>query len=428
MVQTGGTARHPVATERLMEYWAHGEGAAKIGWGTPGDFNRCRVNLGKYVHSPNVLAGLCANLHHRATGFWPGRAPSEQRDAMLETGSAGALLPVAKQLIVPPHLFKPSATDRRKCAVCGKGPGADAHLEAMGTRHAGPGHDPARTGHFSHRRRQTVAAVTEHADQLETQLRETMAGLFDRQRKATLARMGGKRGRQMLRAAQDEPPPGQEKPPTPLIDPQAVFDPGHWIAETTQAVGPVFATLTDLTGRRLAREFTAGPHDAALAAARAAAAGRRSRLAETVTSTTYNAIRDTLAEGLREGESMGQLTARVQHVFDQASSTRAETIARTEVIGGLTGASLAYADALPPGTVAAKEWISAHDTRVRHAHREADGQLQPLGKPFHVGGFLMQGPHDPSGPPEQTINCRCVPLFHPTARALAVPAQQQAVA
>ncbi len=28
-----GTARHPVDTERLMEYWAHGEGAAKIRWG-----------------------------------------------------------------------------------------------------------------------------------------------------------------------------------------------------------------------------------------------------------------------------------------------------------------------------------------------------------------------------------------------------------
>lgn len=26
------------ATERLMEYWAHGEGAAKIQWGVPGDF------------------------------------------------------------------------------------------------------------------------------------------------------------------------------------------------------------------------------------------------------------------------------------------------------------------------------------------------------------------------------------------------------
>jgi hypothetical protein len=36
MVDTGGAQRHPADTERLMEYWAHGIGAAKIGWGSPG--------------------------------------------------------------------------------------------------------------------------------------------------------------------------------------------------------------------------------------------------------------------------------------------------------------------------------------------------------------------------------------------------------
>jgi hypothetical protein len=64
-------------TQRLMKYWAEGPGAAKIAWGSPGDFDRCRVELGKYV-GPGVLPGLCANLHHRATGFWPGHAPTEQ--------------------------------------------------------------------------------------------------------------------------------------------------------------------------------------------------------------------------------------------------------------------------------------------------------------------------------------------------------------
>lgn len=67
-----GTARHPVDTERLMAYWAEGEGAAKIRWGEPNDFYRCEAHLGKYV-SPGELKGLCANLHHRALGVWPGR-------------------------------------------------------------------------------------------------------------------------------------------------------------------------------------------------------------------------------------------------------------------------------------------------------------------------------------------------------------------
>lgn len=68
----------PAATERLMRYWAEGEGAAKIQWGVPGDFARCEAHLSKYV-SPNVVKGLCSNLHQRATGARPGHAPSEQR-------------------------------------------------------------------------------------------------------------------------------------------------------------------------------------------------------------------------------------------------------------------------------------------------------------------------------------------------------------
>jgi hypothetical protein len=65
------------STARIKNYWAHGEGAAKINWGVPGDFDRCVAHLSKYV-SPGIVKGLCANLHHEATGAWPGHAPSEQ--------------------------------------------------------------------------------------------------------------------------------------------------------------------------------------------------------------------------------------------------------------------------------------------------------------------------------------------------------------
>lgn len=65
-------------TERLMAYWAHGAGAAKIQWGKDGDFDRCRVELGKYV-DPKIVDGLCSNLHVRATGARPGHAPGESK-------------------------------------------------------------------------------------------------------------------------------------------------------------------------------------------------------------------------------------------------------------------------------------------------------------------------------------------------------------
>lgn len=67
-----GWITHPRATQRITNYWVRGPGAAKIGWGAPNDFYRCRRQLAKYVQNPNWLAGLCANLHKRALGIWPG--------------------------------------------------------------------------------------------------------------------------------------------------------------------------------------------------------------------------------------------------------------------------------------------------------------------------------------------------------------------
>ncbi|MET0351216.1 MAG: hypothetical protein ABW067_15600 [Rhizobacter sp.] len=56
------------STERLIDYWTKGEGAAKVRWGTDGSFRRCERHLAGKVRNP---AGLCAELHKRATGEWP---------------------------------------------------------------------------------------------------------------------------------------------------------------------------------------------------------------------------------------------------------------------------------------------------------------------------------------------------------------------
>jgi hypothetical protein len=55
---------------RLKRYWTIGPGAAKIRWGQPGDFNRCVLQLEKYVDDPQ---GLCNTYHVAVLGVPPGK-------------------------------------------------------------------------------------------------------------------------------------------------------------------------------------------------------------------------------------------------------------------------------------------------------------------------------------------------------------------
>lgn len=87
-----GWVTNPRATARLRRYWTKGAGAAKIRWGEGGDFNRCRLQLAKYVQNPDWLAGLCANMHKEALGIWPAQHAPGGRHALAASGAAPAPL------------------------------------------------------------------------------------------------------------------------------------------------------------------------------------------------------------------------------------------------------------------------------------------------------------------------------------------------
>jgi len=68
--KAGGADRNRGNAEQLRHWYVRGEGAAQIGWGTDGDFDRCVAIAGKHMADPQ---GYCANRHKEATGEWPGR-------------------------------------------------------------------------------------------------------------------------------------------------------------------------------------------------------------------------------------------------------------------------------------------------------------------------------------------------------------------
>ena len=70
LLSAGGLDKNRGNAEQLRHYWTKGKGAAKIRWGTPGDWKRCVRYLSKYL---GVRAkGYCQLRHKDATGVYTG--------------------------------------------------------------------------------------------------------------------------------------------------------------------------------------------------------------------------------------------------------------------------------------------------------------------------------------------------------------------
>lgn len=128
-----GWLTHPVDTDRLRDYWVRGEGAAKINWGTPGDFDRCRAELAKYV-KPEYLAGYCANRHYDALGFWPGRPVAGDVTAF---SSAISLVAAAPRQSLPKAWFSDPLLEQPTALTITPEGEIYGHLATWGTCHIG---------------------------------------------------------------------------------------------------------------------------------------------------------------------------------------------------------------------------------------------------------------------------------------------------
>jgi SPP1 gp7 family putative phage head morphogenesis protein len=252
---------------------------------------------------------------------------------------------------------------------------------------------------FEQRRKRAWNDANMRATALESQYEIEMRSLFAKQRDFVLSRLEGRRGKAALRAATGDEPP--RVPPA-----EAVFDAQHWQDETARVAAQLYRSIATVAGTSIADKLGTAFSIHADRVARFIR-DRAQRVAQQVTATTFDAIREQLNAGVAEGESIPQLAKRIRHLFQVASDTRARTIARTEVISAYNGASEATVASYGADVVGGKEWIATHDTRTREDHRHADGQIKGMAEPFIVGGVPMTYPGDPIAPPGEVVNCRC---------------------
>lgn len=390
------------------------------------------------------LSGYNAAAEQRtAVGEWGAQGPPGAISSGTATG-ASDLLPVGpsklrakaiQEIQMTPHAF--SGRNLNRCSKC--------HLPLTASVHRRPHQirsDEVPHGALQHfvegERSKHVADLASIEDPLEASLHD----YFERQRNATISRLGGKRGKTMLKRAaepleQQTPeaptspsvlPPtvtGTMPPVAPSLNLAAIFDTTFWRAKLAELLLTHYQKVKSAAAGRVRAQIAVSPqaHRDSLGNLDAVLRLRADTSAMEVTTTTRKQIFGALQEGMAHGTGIAGLTTRVNKVFDNAQHVRAKMIAQTEAVGSLNQAVQEYSSKLPRSVAAKKVWLSHHTQRTRPAHLAADGQVAAVTSPYMVGGYHMMYPGDPSAPPDLVINCRCGQSILPPALSVSSLAQ-----
>lgn len=131
--------------------------------------------------------------------------------------------------------------------------------------------------------------------------------------------------------------------------------------------------------------------------------------AQEIVRTTRRALLALEAEPLKVARSAELMQKAAQKLYKGFGKTRAGRIAINTVLQATAAVQHAAAavTARATGAELHKTWVTVGDAAVRASHAEVQGTSIPKGAYFSVGGSQLLHPRDPSGPPGETINCRC---------------------
>lgn len=142
------------------------------------------------------------------------------------------------------------------------------------------------------------------------------------------------------------------------------------------------------------------------------------RISESVVSEARNFIARRLSQGVDLAviarEMASNLVLLPGGLFRSArkdAETHARTIIRTEAMRTYSETTSRFIQSSGL-TITRKTWVTAQDEHVRSSHGALHQATIPIASDFDCGGVPAAYPRDPRLPPRQSINCRCLLVYH----------------
>lgn len=183
----------------------------------------------------------------------------------------------------------------------------------------------------------------------------------------------------------------------------------------------IFAIIVDEIGTEAFNKLVEGSFDPYTETIQNFLKNNSLKVAKGVNAETEKQIRATLAQGVRENETVQELSARIMQVFGTASTYRAFMIAQTE-----SAMAENYADVqawTQTGVVIAKEWYTARDENVCGFCHDMDKKVIPLDEAFFEKGDITEFIDGKGNAHAMTLDYRTIgePPLHPNCRCVLLP-------